>query len=191
MHSRYKHLWNDNILYSYLPWIEWHITLTPKILWLNFRKEHSKTATSRTNCINLFLFFNCRILLWTIKVICGKSFKMFIQYWFVRWTIWGIIVFWAIKTSHRKNFIWSWFLKWIFTISQKKRLMLIKLLTTTLSPLRLTFFNYMLPLLTPKVLCFFFSQNCQNMGYLLKLGNWSKSKEFLHILTVRSCSYLV
>jgi hypothetical protein len=44
--------------------------------------------------------------------------------------------------------------------------------------------------LTPKVLCFFSFQNCHTMGYVLKLRNWSKSKEFLHILTIGSCSHL-
>jgi hypothetical protein len=33
----------------------------------------------------------------------------------------------------------------------------------------------------PTVLCFFSFQNCHNMGYLLKLGNWSKSIVFLQI----------
>jgi hypothetical protein len=56
-------------------------------------------------------------------------------------------VFWAIMTSYRKNNIKSLFLNSIFTIFKKKKLMLIRLLNTTLSPLGLPFFNSMLPLL--------------------------------------------
>jgi hypothetical protein len=47
--------------------------------------------------------------------------------------------------------------------------------------------------LTPiKVLCFsFLFQNYHKKGDVLKLGNRSKSKELLQILTVASCSHLV
>jgi hypothetical protein len=42
-----------------------------------FRKEHSNTATSTTNCIIKFFFlkYNLRILLQTIKIMRGKNFK--------------------------------------------------------------------------------------------------------------------
>jgi hypothetical protein len=51
--------------------------LIPKIPSLWFAKEHSKTPIEFKlhKLIFLFLRFNHRILLWTIKIMCEKNFK--------------------------------------------------------------------------------------------------------------------
>jgi hypothetical protein len=73
---------------------------TPKIPWLCFQKEHSKTATSHANYIifiKVFLFiylgFDYRILHQIIKVMCGFFSK--------KLTIWQNYGIW----SEEKNFV--------------------------------------------------------------------------------------
>jgi hypothetical protein len=88
----------------------------------------------------ILIFFFCRIYPYLHEKL------WFIQCWFVRWTIWGILFFgqsWHLteKITYDVCF-WAQFSQF-----SKKNYTLIKLLTTTLSLLELTFSNTMLPLL--------------------------------------------
>ena len=88
----------------------------------------------------------------------------------------GNFVLQIITIFYIKNKIWCFFISSIFIISIFKKLMLIRLLTTILSLLGLTFSNYMLALLTFLFFCF--------ITYLLLLNEFIKNenKYFLDFL---------
>ena len=85
-----------------------------------------------------YLFFSCRI----DPYLYGKF--LFIQCWFVRSTIWGILNFWAIMTFSRKNKLWFLFWTQFIYFWKIERLILIKFLATIFLLLRLIFLDSIL-----------------------------------------------